>query len=77
MEGIARTRFTPKQKAELWKRWKNGQCIADIARGWRKILAIRAAGQHQPMRMKSVTLRAWASKQEVVAALTFTSRTAA
>jgi IS30 family transposase len=32
MEGIARTRFTPKQKAELWERWKNGQCIADIAR---------------------------------------------
>jgi transposase, IS30 family len=32
MEGIARTRFTSKQKAELWERWKNGQCIADIAR---------------------------------------------
>lgn len=25
MEGIARTRFTPKQKAELWERWKNGR----------------------------------------------------
>jgi hypothetical protein len=34
MEGIARTRFTPKQKTELWERWKNGQCIADIARAW-------------------------------------------
>ena len=32
MEGNARTRFTPKQKAELWERWRNGQCIADIAR---------------------------------------------
>ncbi len=32
MEGIARTRFTAQQKAELWERWKNGQCIADIAR---------------------------------------------
>ena len=32
MEGSARTRFTPKQRAELWDRWKNGQCIADIAR---------------------------------------------
>jgi len=32
MEGNARTRFTPRQKAELWDRWKNGQCIADIAR---------------------------------------------
>ena len=32
MEGNARTRFTPKQKAELWGRWRSGQCIADIAR---------------------------------------------
>ena len=32
MEGNARTRFTPKQKAELSGRWRSGQCIADIAR---------------------------------------------
>src|SRR2546430_1692693 len=32
MEWNARPRFTPKQKAELWDRWRNGQCIADIAR---------------------------------------------
>src|SRR5882672_4352271 len=32
MEGNARPRFTPKQRAELWDRWRNGQCIADIAR---------------------------------------------
>jgi IS30 family transposase len=32
MEGNARTRFTPNQKAELWDRWKNGQRVADIAR---------------------------------------------
>ncbi len=25
MEGNARTWFTPKQKAELWERWKSGQ----------------------------------------------------
>jgi hypothetical protein len=31
MEGHARTWFTPKQRAELWKRWKSGQCVADIA----------------------------------------------
>jgi hypothetical protein len=31
MEGNARTRFTAKQKAELWERWKSGQCVADIA----------------------------------------------
>ena len=28
----ARTWFTPKQRVELWDRWKKGQCIADIAR---------------------------------------------
>src|SRR5262249_8881645 len=32
MEGHARTWFTPKQKAELWERWKSGQCVADSAR---------------------------------------------
>jgi IS30 family transposase len=32
MGEVARIRFTPKQKAELWNRWKSGQCIADIAR---------------------------------------------
>ena len=26
--GNARTWFTPKQKAELWERWKSGQCVA-------------------------------------------------
>ena len=30
MEGHARTRFMPKQKAEPWERWKSGQCVADI-----------------------------------------------
>ena len=32
MGEVARIRFTPKQKAELWERWKSGQCIAEIAR---------------------------------------------
>jgi len=32
MEWRARIRFTARQKAELWERWKNGQCVADIAR---------------------------------------------
>ena len=32
MEQVSRVWFTPKQKAELWKRWKSGQCIAAIAR---------------------------------------------
>jgi IS30 family transposase len=32
MDWTARIRFTAPQKAELWERWKNGQCVADIAR---------------------------------------------
>jgi hypothetical protein len=32
MEWTARVRFTARQKAELWERWRNGQCVADIAR---------------------------------------------
>jgi hypothetical protein len=32
MEWISRVLFTPQQKAELWERWKSGQCIASIAR---------------------------------------------
>jgi IS30 family transposase len=32
MEQVSRVWFTPQQKAELWERWKNGQCVADIAR---------------------------------------------
>ena len=33
MEGNARTWFTPKQKAELWERWKSGQCVARAGLG--------------------------------------------
>jgi len=32
MGETARIRFTPKQRAELWQLWKDGQCVADIAR---------------------------------------------
>ena len=32
MESTARIWFTARQKAELWERWKSGQCVADIAR---------------------------------------------
>jgi hypothetical protein len=32
MEQVSRVWFTPQQKAELWERWKGGQCIAGIAR---------------------------------------------
>jgi hypothetical protein len=51
MEGSARIWFTPQQRAELWERWKNGQCVADIARalarrnksGVYRILAVMVA----------------------------------
>jgi len=32
METSSRIWFSPQQKAELWERWKSGQCIASIAR---------------------------------------------
>ena len=32
MEQVSRVWFTPQQRAELWERWKSGQCIAAIAR---------------------------------------------
>jgi hypothetical protein len=38
MEGTARIWFTPQQRAELWERWKNGQCVADIARSLQCLL---------------------------------------
>ena len=33
MEGNARPRFTARQRADLWARWRSGECVADIARG--------------------------------------------
>src|SRR5882724_13426321 len=32
MEEKARVRFSAGERAELWERWRGGQCIADIAR---------------------------------------------
>ena len=32
MEQVSRVWFTPRQMAELWERWRSGQCVADIAR---------------------------------------------
>ena len=31
MAKIGRPGLSPEQKAELWKRWKGGQCASDIA----------------------------------------------
>lgn len=32
MEGKSRLRFRASERAELWERWRAGQCVADIAR---------------------------------------------
>src|SRR5580765_400296 len=65
MEGYARTWFTPEQKAELWERWKRGQCVADIARslerrnksGVYRILALNGGIAPAPRRRALVALR--------------------
>ena len=65
MEGHARTWFTPKQRAELWERWKSGQCVADIARalgrrnksGVYRILAVNGGIAPAPRRRAPVALR--------------------
>ena len=65
MEGTARIWFTPKQKAELWERWKGGQCVADIARalerrnksGVYRILALNGGIAPAPRRRAPVALR--------------------
>jgi hypothetical protein len=38
----ARIWFTPNQKAEIWERWKSGQCVADIARGLERLPGLSA-----------------------------------
>src|SRR6267142_2004342 len=65
MEGNARTRFTPKQRAELWDRWRNGQCIAGIARalerrnksGVYRVLALNGGITPAARRRSPVALR--------------------
>jgi hypothetical protein len=65
MEGNARIWFTPKQKTELWERWKNGQCVADIARalerrnksGVYRVLALNGGIAPTPRRRALVALR--------------------
>ena len=65
MEGNARTWFTPKQRAELWERWKSGQCVADIARalerrnksGVYRVLAFNGGIAPPPRRRTPLSLR--------------------
>jgi IS30 family transposase len=65
MEGTSRTWFTPKQKAELWERWRGGQCVADIARalerrnksGVYRVLALNGGIAPAARRRTSIALR--------------------
>ena len=65
MAEVARIWFTPKQKAELWQRWKAGQCVADIARalerrnksGVQRILALNGGIAPAARRRAAVALR--------------------
>ena len=65
MEGNARTWFTPKQRAELWERWKRGQCVADIARalerrnksGVYRVLALNGGIAPLPRQRAALSLR--------------------
>jgi hypothetical protein len=64
-EGTARIWFTRQQRAELWERWKNGQCVADIARalerrnqsGVYRILALNGGIAPEPRRRAAGALR--------------------
>jgi hypothetical protein len=61
----ARIWFTPKQKGELWDRWKSGQCVADIARalerrnksGVYRVLALNGGIAPTPRRRAAIALR--------------------
>ena len=68
----ARTWFTPKQRAELWERWRSGQCVADIARalerrnksGVYRVLALSGGIAPLPRRRAAPTLRL-AEREEI------------
>jgi len=65
MEGHSRTRFTARQRVELWERWRCGQCVADIARalgrrnksGVYRILAVNGGITPEPRRRGRRALR--------------------
>jgi len=65
MEQVSRIWFTPKQKAELWERWKSGRCVADIARalerrnksGVYRVLALNGGIAPAPRRRAAAALR--------------------
>jgi IS30 family transposase len=56
--------FTAKEKTELWARWRQGQCVADIARGLQRrnksgvyrVLAFRGGIRPAPRKRAAVAL---------------------
>ena len=72
MGSHARTWFTPKQRAELWERWRSGQCVADIARalerrnksGVYRVLALNGGIAPLPRRRAQRALRL-AEREEI------------
>src|SRR5215471_9376308 len=72
MEPIARRWFTAKQKAELWERWRQGQCVADIARalqrrnksGVYRVLAL-SGGITPSLRRRSAMALTLAEREEI------------
>ena len=65
MEPISRTWFSAKQKTELWERLRQGQCVADIARGLERrnksgvyrVLALSGGIRPWPRRRSAIALR--------------------
>ena len=72
MVEVARIWFTPKQKAELWERWRAGQCVANIARalerrnksGVQRILAL-GGGISPPMRRRATGALRLEEREEI------------
>jgi DNA-binding CsgD family transcriptional regulator len=65
MAQVSRVWFTPQQKAELWERWRGGQCIAAIARtlgrrnksGVYRVLALNGGIMPTPRRRAGQALK--------------------
>jgi IS30 family transposase len=72
MAEVARIWFTPKQKAELWNRWRTGQCVSDIARalerrnksGVQRILAL-GGGISPPVRRRAAGALRLEEREEI------------
>ena len=72
MEGNARPRFTARQRADLWARWRSGECVADIARalerrnksGVYRVLALNG-GIAPPARRRAAVALTLGEREEI------------